>query len=85
MVGEPTVYVRGEWIFTVADRITVENANQKIYLVPMNHYWRKHAMFVRALIELGEIKDYNDLVHYCAGKIELRYCHEQPKKRMEYH
>lgn len=80
----PKVYIHGEWKFTVGRIIEIENANQRIYLIPLQHFWRKHLMFVRALIELGEIKDYNDLVHYCNGKIELRYSHKQPVKQMEY-
>lgn len=79
------VYQHGEWIFTVGERITVENRSQRVYLLPHNHYWRKHLMFVRALIELGEIRNYNDLVHYCTGKIEIRYSAKQPQKQMEYH
>lgn len=84
MILAPKVYARGEWTFTVGDRIEAENCNQRVYLTPANHYWRKHLMFVRALIELGEIKDYNDLVHYCQGKILINYTHLQPRKKYTY-
>lgn len=85
MVITPKVYDRGEWKFTVGDQIIAENRRQRVYLIPYNHYWRKHLMFVRALIELGEINNYNDLVHYCTGRIEIRYSAKQPQKQMEYH
>lgn len=83
-MGEPKIYQRGEWRFSIGDRIEIENANQRVYLEPKFHYYRKHLMFVRALIELDEIKDYNDLVHYCKGKIDINYSAKQPQKQMEY-
>lgn len=81
---EPRVYCYELWTFTIGDRITIENYNQRIYLSPKEHYWKKHLNFVRALIEMGEIQNYDDLVKYCRGKVDLIYTNDQPKRQLEY-
>ena len=52
---------------------------QRVYLEPKNHYWKKyHDNFIRGLIELGEINNYDTLVHYCRGRVDIKYTAKQP-------
>lgn len=81
---EVKAYHYGEWSFFIGDRIEAENRRQRVYLEPRHHYWRKHLNFVRALIEMGEIQNYDDLCRYCNGKISIQYCHKQPKRQLIY-
>lgn len=40
---------------------------QQFYLQPKIHYFNKRMDKIRTLIELGEIRDFNELASFCAG------------------
>ena len=66
-------YGEGGLRFTITpSRIYVQTSFQTFFLLPRASYWHRRVSLVRAMIELGEVKDLNDLASFCGNYVEWR-------------
>lgn len=67
------IYTQGRLTFIIGQRhIIVRTSLQTFFLLPRQSYWHNRINRVRAMIELGEIRDLNDLATWCGEGIEWR-------------
>lgn len=67
------VYSQGSLTFIITpDKIIiVTSIGQQFYLNPKAHYWTRRIKLIKTMIQLGEIRDLNELSTWCAsGQIE---------------
>lgn len=70
---ETKTYDQGKLVFHLTPRyIIVCTSLQTFFLLPRQSYWYKRLNLVRAMIEVGEIRDLNDLAYFCGDGIEWR-------------
>lgn len=63
------IYTAGKLIFILTpDKVVVRTGiGQQFYLQPKQHYWSRRLKLIRVMIELGEVRDLNELSGWCAG------------------
>lgn len=44
--------------------LVIGGMDQKFYLIPSRHYWNRRLKLIMRLIEVGEIRDYNELASW---------------------
>lgn len=68
----PTVSRQGGLTFILTpNRITVRTSlPQTFFLEPKAHYWKRRLNMIRIMIELGEIRNLNELAGWCGHGIE---------------
>jgi hypothetical protein len=66
-------YSQGSLTFTLSpSHIIVRTSLQTFFLLPKQSYWQRRLNVVRAMIQLGEIRDLSDLAAFCGPGIEWR-------------
>lgn len=71
--AEVRTYRQGYLTFTLSpQRTIIRTSLQTFFLLPRESYWYRKLLFVRTMIELGEIRDLNDLAAFCGTGIEWR-------------
>lgn len=72
-IPDVKTYKQGGLTFTLAPkRVIVQTPMQTFYLVPRASYWHRKIHLVRAMIQLGEIRDLNELAAFCGDCVEWR-------------
>lgn len=69
---KPQVYKQKSLTFIVSeDRVIIKTPlEQTFYLEPRAHYFNRRLRLIRTLIELGEIRDFNELSTWCGVGVE---------------
>lgn len=84
-MGEHHTYKHGSVAFTLTrEKIIIRTSLQTFFLLPRQSYWVRRLNTVRAMIELGEISDLNDLAAFCGTGIEWRATALTPEKLLYY-
>lgn len=70
--GNSRIFEQGNLTFILTPtKITVQTPLQMFYLEPRTHYWKRRMNLIRAMIELQEIRDLNELASFCGhGNVE---------------
>lgn len=67
MQSGPQIYKQGRLTFILSpQRIIVQTSlPQTFFLEPTEHYWTRRIKLINAMIQLGEIRDLNELATWC--------------------
>lgn len=71
-MGEQSkVYRQGQLIFIVNSEKTMvkTSLHQMFILQPKMHYWRRRLRLINTMIQLGEIRDLNELSEWCGDGV----------------
>jgi hypothetical protein len=65
-------YHQGRLTFILTpDKIAIRTSlNQTFFLNPKAHYWKRRIATIRIMVQLGEIRDLNELAVWCGHGIE---------------
>ena len=67
-VGIPKIYKQNRLTFIITPNKTlVKTPLQMFFLEPKTHYFNRRLNLIRTMIELGEVRDLNELSSFCAG------------------
>lgn len=66
------VYRQGKLIFIITPKKTMvqTHLHQMFILEPKMHYWRRRLRLINTMIQLGEIRDLNELSEWCGHGIQ---------------
>jgi hypothetical protein len=66
------VYKQGRLTFILTpSRTIVKTAlNQRFFLEPRMHYWQRRIRLINTMIQLGEIRNLNELAEWCGRGVE---------------
>lgn len=68
MVDGAKIYYQGNLTFIITpSKIIIQTPLQMFYLEPRTHYWKRRIDLIKAMIELQEIRNLNELSSFCAG------------------
>lgn len=72
MDGLPKVYRQEKLTFIVTPSKTIvqTHLSQNFLLEPKFHYWRKRLRLINNMIQLGEIRDLNELSEWCGNGVQ---------------
>lgn len=70
--GQPQIYTQDKLTFIIiGDKIIIRTKiGQQFYLLPKQHYWLRRIRLIRAMIELNEVRDLNELSSWCGNGID---------------
>lgn len=73
VVGQSTEYKQGDLTFTLfPTKTVVATPLQRFYLYPRATYYNRRHNLIRVMVQLGEIRDLNELSAWCHPGIEWR-------------
>ena len=72
MGEQPKIYTAEKLTFiVVGDKIVIRTKiGQQFYLLPKQHYWLRRIRLIRAMIELNEVRNLNELSEWCGNGID---------------